>query len=70
VRDRARVDAVLDGEAVVLDARGVSDFQALQNAIHNRRSRSIVFLAFDLPWCDGHDLTAAPLERRRALLAS
>lgn len=69
VRERLRVDAVLDGEAVVLDTRGVSDFQALQNAIHNRRSKSIVFFAFDLPWCDGHDLTASPLEQRRALLA-
>jgi bifunctional non-homologous end joining protein LigD len=69
VRDRLRVDAVLDGEAVLFDSRGVSDFQALQNAIHNRRSRSIVFMAFDLPWCDGHDLTRSSLEQRRSLLA-
>ncbi len=69
VTERLTVDAVLDGEAVLLDTRGVSDFQALQNAIHGRRSRSIVFMAFDLPWCDGHDLTRVPLEQRRALLA-
>jgi bifunctional non-homologous end joining protein LigD len=68
VRERLRVDAVLDGEAVLLDSRGVSDFQALQNAIHNRRSKSLIFMAFDLPWCDGHDLTRTPLEQRRALL--
>jgi bifunctional non-homologous end joining protein LigD len=68
VRERLRIDAVLDGEAVILDTRGVSDFQALQNAIHSRRSKSIVFIAFDLPWCDGQDLTKVPIEQRRALL--
>lgn len=68
VGERLGVDAVLDGEAVLLDSRGVSDFQALQNAVHGRRSRSIVFLAFDLPWCDGYDLTRARLDDRRALL--
>lgn len=70
VGERLRVDAVLDGEAVILDAHGVSDFQALQNALHSRRSGSIVYFAFDLPWCDGFDLTSSPLEQRRALLAS
>ncbi|MCC6661875.1 MAG: DNA ligase D [Phycisphaerales bacterium] len=69
VKERLGVDAVLDGEAVLLDTRGVSDFQALQNAIHMGRSPSIVYMAFDLPWCDGFDLTGSPLERRRALLA-
>jgi bifunctional non-homologous end joining protein LigD len=48
----------------------VSDFQALQNAIHTRRARAIVFFAFDLPWCDGYDLTSSPLEARRWLLLS
>jgi len=69
VEQRVSVDAVLDGEAVVLDSRGVSDFQALQNAVHSRRAASIVFFAFDLPWCDGADLTKTPLEKRRELLA-
>jgi bifunctional non-homologous end joining protein LigD len=68
VKDRLHVDAILDGEAVVLDPRGVSDFQALQNAIHNRRSTSIVFITFDLPWCDGYDLCKATLDSRRTLL--
>lgn len=70
VRDRLRVDAILDGEAALLDSRGVSNFQALQNAIHNRRSRSVMFFAFDLPWCDGYDLTKTSLEQRLALLAT
>ncbi|CAG1007350.1 Multifunctional non-homologous end joining protein LigD [Phycisphaerales bacterium] len=69
VGERLRVDAVIDGEAVVLDTRGISNFQALQNAIHSRRAKSIVFFAFDLPWCDGQDLMKSPLEQRRALLS-
>jgi bifunctional non-homologous end joining protein LigD len=70
VLERVPEDAVLDGEAVVLDNRGVSDFQALQNAIHNRRSKAIVFIAFDLPWCNGLDLTRTPLEERKERLAA
>src|SRR5262249_32969057 len=68
VAERLRVDAVLDGEAIILDSQGISDFQALQNAIHSRRSKSIVLLAFDIPWCNGFDLTKSPLEQRRRLL--
>lgn len=69
IGERVRTDAVLDGEAVILDGRGISDFQALQNAIHNRRSARVVYFAFDLPWCDGHDLSRTPLHERRSLLA-
>jgi bifunctional non-homologous end joining protein LigD len=70
IRERLAVDAMLDGEAVILDTRGVSDFQALQNALHGRRHGALIFFAFDLPWCDGFDLTRTPLEARRDLLAS
>lgn len=68
IGERVRVDAVVDGEAVILDQRGISDFQALQNAIHSRRSGAIVFFAFDVPWCNGYDLTRARLEERKSLL--
>lgn len=69
IRERVGVDAVLDGEVVVLDGRGVSDFQALQNAFMGGREGAVVYFAFDLPWCDGYDLTRTPLEKRKALLA-
>jgi bifunctional non-homologous end joining protein LigD len=70
IADRIPVDAIVDGEAVMLDPRGISDFQALQNAVAGPRAGAIVFFAFDLPWCDGYDLTRSPLEERRALLTS
>jgi bifunctional non-homologous end joining protein LigD len=59
--------ALIDGEAVVLDAHGVSSFQRLQNALKGDSSR-IVLVAFDLAHLDGWDLTRVPLLERKALL--
>ncbi|HEY2021961.1 DNA ligase D [Paraburkholderia sp.] len=60
--------AWLDGEAVVLDERGVPNFQALQNAFDAHRPQDIVIYLFDLPFLNGYDLRGVPLEQRRALL--
>ncbi|OWV71158.1 ATP-dependent DNA ligase [Rhizobium sp. R339] len=64
--------AILDGEAVVLDKQGRSDFGALQRSLGGRggkrTSTESVFLAFDLLYFDGHDLTRTELSVRRALL--
>ena len=66
---RAR-EAVLDGEVVVLDAKGRSDFQALQNALSEGRKDGLVYYAFDLLFLDGRDLRALPLEERKEALAA
>lgn len=59
----------LDGEAVVLDAHGVPQFNLLQNALDSRRSaEAIVYYVFDVPFLDGVDLRGVPLHARRALL--
>ncbi|MCC8391358.1 DNA ligase D [Paraburkholderia sp. MMS20-SJTR3] len=60
--------AWLDGEAVVLDERGVPNFQALQNAFDAQRPQDIVIYLFDLPFLNGYDLRGVPLEQRRAIL--
>jgi bifunctional non-homologous end joining protein LigD len=60
--------AWLDGEAAVLDKRGVPDFQALQNAFDTDRPQDIVLFLFDLPYLNGYDLREVPLVQRRALL--
>lgn len=61
--------ALLDGEAVVLDADGKSNFQALQAAVRGDPN-SIVYYVFDLLELNGEDLTARPLvERKDALRA-
>jgi bifunctional non-homologous end joining protein LigD len=59
----------LDGEAVVLDAKGLPHFNLLQNALDSKRSsQAIVYYVFDVPFLDGYDLREVPLHARRALL--
>ncbi|MDR9775022.1 non-homologous end-joining DNA ligase [Rhizobium hidalgonense] len=64
--------AILDGEAVVLDERGRSDFGMLQQSLGGRggkrTSREAIFMAFDLLYFDGHDVTGTELSSRRHLL--
>ena len=68
LRGVAARTAILDGEAVILNEHGVSDFQALQAYFKNPRAAEPKYYAFDLVYCDGYDLRAAPLIERKALL--
>lgn len=61
-------DAWLDGEAVVLDERGVPNFNALQNAFDGSREQSIVYFAFDVLYLNGQDLRRRPQTDRSATL--
>jgi DNA ligase D-like protein (predicted ligase) len=60
-------DAILDGEVIVQDSRGVSDFNALKSAIRWEPHR-LIFYGFDLLHFDGEDLRRKPLLERRARL--
>ena len=60
--------ALIDGEAVVLDADGRSNFQSLQNALKSSPD-AIDYYAFDLLELDGADLSQLPLVERKAKLA-
>lgn len=60
--------ALIDGEAVVLDADGRSNFQSLQNALKSSPD-AIDYFAFDLLELDGEDLAQRPLVERKAKLA-
>jgi bifunctional non-homologous end joining protein LigD len=59
--------AMIDGEVVVQDERGVSDFEALKSAIRWQPQR-LIFCAFDLLDLNGTDLRDRPLLERRAKL--
>jgi bifunctional non-homologous end joining protein LigD len=59
--------ALIDGEMVVQDEHGITDFYALRSAIYTAPHR-LVFFAFDLLHLDGQDLRGQPLMERRALL--
>lgn len=61
------VDAVLDGEIVVLDEKGVSQFQLLQN-YERQPTGQIRYFVFDILYFRGHDLRNLPLLRRKAIL--
>lgn len=63
-------NAWLDGEIVVLNDAGLPDFNALQNAIDNARTKDIVLFVFDLTFLDGRDLRSLPLTARREALRS
>lgn len=66
-------EAVLDGEIVVVRPDGVTDFQALQNALsdgNGSREGRLMYFAFDLLYLDGRDLRGCTqLTRKRALKA-
>ncbi len=62
--------AVIDGEAVVLDERGRSNFAALQADLERHAAKRAVLYAFDLIILDGEDLRTKPLEQRRLALAT
>lgn len=70
-------EAVLDGEIVALDERGVSDFGRLQPRINlqdpagaRRAARAVPasYEVFDLLYADGDELTGLPLAERRERL--
>jgi bifunctional non-homologous end joining protein LigD len=59
--------AILDGELIVQDEQGRSDFHALKAVIHREPER-LVFMVFDLVHLDGKDLRKYPLSARRDAL--
>jgi DNA ligase D len=62
--------ALIDGEVVVQDERGVASFAALQDALSGGRTHDLIFFAFDLLHLDGYDLTGVPLIERKRVLAA
>jgi bifunctional non-homologous end joining protein LigD len=57
---------VIDGEVVVLDKDGVSDFEPLASRQHDKRAQ---FYAFNMLASCGEDLRALPLALRKSDLA-
>lgn len=59
---------VLDGELAVTDARGKTDFQALQGFLRNPEGKRAAYIVFDLLALDGDDVRNLPLTRRKETL--
>lgn len=54
---------LLDGEAIVIDRKGISRFQLLQ-----QESDKAIYAVFDCLYCDGKDLRREPLSVRRSVM--
>jgi bifunctional non-homologous end joining protein LigD len=61
-------DAIIDGEIVALDNRGLSSFQLLQAFELGQERPPIFFYAFDLLRLNGKDVGGRPLTERKAAL--
>jgi bifunctional non-homologous end joining protein LigD len=61
--------ALLDGELVALNERGLSDFQKLQNSLSEGKDAELVYYVFDLLHHAGSDLRERPLVERKQALA-
>ncbi len=59
---------VLDGEMVIIDAEGRTDFQALQNYMRNPKGKNLTYIIFDLLALDGADLRGYRLIERKETL--
>jgi bifunctional non-homologous end joining protein LigD len=60
--------ALIDGESVVLDKKGVSHFQNLQKALGDEDDGAMTYFAFDLLHLDGLDLRRCALTDRKDVL--
>ncbi|MEP6675549.1 MAG: DNA ligase D [Ferruginibacter sp.] len=63
------VNAVVDGEIIVANEKGISDFGDLQNW-RSEADGNLLFYAFDILWLEGKSLIDLPLAERRPVLQS
>ncbi|TPM59177.1 ATP-dependent DNA ligase [Mesorhizobium sp. B2-2-4] len=60
---------ILEGETIMINEAGLSDFHGLQAAVSKRTpSPDLYLVAFDLLYLNGHDLRDMPVEDRREIL--
>jgi bifunctional non-homologous end joining protein LigD len=64
-----KINAIVDGEVVVLNEKGVSDFGALQNW-RSEADGDLYYFVFDILWLNGKDLRNIPLAERKEVLKS
>lgn len=67
--EKIQSQAIMDGEIVLLDEKGKSDFQLMQNYQRTQKGH-LYYYAFDLLFLNGEDLRELPLiERKKKLEA-
>lgn len=61
------INAVLDGEVVVLNEKGQADFNALQNW-RSEADGHLIYYVFDVLWYEGRNTMELPLLQRQTIL--
>lgn len=67
VLQQLKLNAVLDGEIIVINDKGVSDFGDLQHW-RSEADGELIFYVFDILWLDGYNLMKLPLVERKKIL--
>jgi len=67
VMEQWPIDAVVDGEIVVLGTDGKANFSALQNW-RSEADGNLIYYVFDLLWYNGTDIMSLPLLERQSIL--
>ncbi|MGZ5287414.1 MAG: DNA ligase D, partial [Flavisolibacter sp.] len=67
--EQLNIKAVIDGEIIVLNEKGLPDFSDLQ-LWRSEDDGRLAFYAFDLLWVEGYSLMHLPLEKRKKILES
>jgi bifunctional non-homologous end joining protein LigD len=62
-----KINAVVDGEIIVVNENGIPDFSKLQSW-RSETDGELLFYVFDLLWLNGNDITQLPLSERKAIL--
>jgi len=62
-----KINAVLDGEIVSLNDKGIADFSSLQGW-RSEADGELVYYVFDVLWYDGKEIMHLPLKERREIL--
>lgn len=68
IKKLAFKNVVFDGEVVLLDKKGKSNFQLLQNAIKAHQTADFLYYIFDILYYDRFDLKPLPLIQRKEIL--
>ena len=63
-----KINAIIDGEIVVVNQKGNANFGALQNW-NSEADGELLYYVFDILWYNGYDLSHLPLLDRKAILA-
>lgn len=61
------IEAVIDGEIVVVDDKGISNFNSLQNW-RSEADGQLLYYVFDVLWLNGKNLMELTLKERKAIL--